>query len=812
MNINQMNKIVKYSVPVILAITVVLFVLLNFLMARVTDLREEGAELIDISNGIIHTNDKLIKHMRQFAISFNPATLEEYEAALEELDVKLEKMEGKKLTASEQRQYEDILELLDALAEIEERALAEYRSGNRNRTTDIILSRDYSEFDTELGEKTYQFINDIKNRVNKDAAATSFQGTVGLIIIGIFFVASLAAFYLLTNWFVKKSYWYESILNNIPLPISVTDMNRNTTFINKPVEDLLGVRLENVLGKQCAAVWNAGICNTDNCGINCIERGITTTKFNQAGYDFQVDVSYITDNKNNRVGHIEVVQNITEIIRIQKEHAKKMKWYEDILDHIPLPISVTDMARRSTFINKPVEDLLGVKRKDVVGKQCADVWKAGICNTKDCGIECIGRGITTTQFNQAGFDFKVDTAYLADEDGQKVGHIEVVQNITELLKTQREHADKMHWYEDILDHIPLPISVTDMDRNTTFINKPVEDMLGVKRDNVTGKQCAAVWNANICNTPNCGINCLDRGILTTQFEQMGMNFKVDSAYIYDKENRKIGHVETVQNITEIMDIQNKQANLIDGVRKASGSFVTSSGQIAQGAQVLANGTSEQTSAIEKLLSDIAEIKNKTVENAEVARRAVEASSAIRSNAETGNNHMNDMVQAIHDIDTSSKAIGKVIKAIEDIAFQTNLLALNAAVEAARAGDAGKGFSVVAEEVRNLAAKSANSAKDSAALISDTVEKAHYGLDIATKTASSLKDIVEGINHNAEIVVQIAQSSDRQADEIGFLNDSIEKMANVVTQNSATAEESAAASEEISEQARGLQELIDNYGR
>ena len=168
------------------------------------------------------------------------------------------------------------------------------------------------------------------------------------------------------------------------------------------------------------------------------------------------------------------------------------------------------------------------------------------------------------------------------------------------------------------------------------------------------------------------------------------------------------------------------------------------------------------------------------------------------------------MRAVQEINEASQSIANVIKVIDDIAFQTNILALNAAVEAARAGQHGAGFAVVADEVRNLAAKSADAAKDTGALIENSVRAAELGVRIANSTSKSLDDIVAGINESVDIVNDIAHSSEEQAQAIGKINSNIDEVTQVVQQNSATAEQSAAASQQMSGQSEMLKSLVARF--
>lgn len=235
-----------------------------------------------------------------------------------------------------------------------------------------------------------------------------------------------------------------------------------------------------------------------------------------------------------------------------------------------------------------------------------------------------------------------------------------------------------------------------------------------------------------------------------------------------------------------------------------------SNQVSGGAQALSQGTAEQASSIEELSATINEISEQVKLNADNANNASRITKDSVKEVENSNKQVEIMTEAMKDIEKSTNEIAKIIKAIDDIAFQTNILALNAAVEAARAGSAGKGFAVVADEVRNLASKSAEAAKSTAFLIENSIKSVGQGTKIADETKKSIKLMVEGIRESVKLVDEITVESNKQADSIMQITLGVEQISAVVHTNSATAEESAAASEELSSQASILKELVEQF--
>lgn len=251
-------------------------------------------------------------------------------------------------------------------------------------------------------------------------------------------------------------------------------------------------------------------------------------------------------------------------------------------------------------------------------------------------------------------------------------------------------------------------------------------------------------------------------------------------------------------------------NALSSIRDAASQVSTSSSEVAGASEALAQGSTEQASAIEQITASIADIAEKTKQNAGEAKDAAQLVEQAIEDVKLGNQQMQDMMTAMEKINLSSENISRVIKVIDDIAFQTNILALNAAVEAARAGEAGKGFAVVAEEVRALAAKSAAAASETADMIEDSINKAKDGAGIAEATAKALEAITGAVRQSEELITDIAKSSDYQATAIEQIEQAVGQVSQVVQNNSATSEECAAASVELSGQATRMQELLSVY--
>ena len=247
--------------------------------------------------------------------------------------------------------------------------------------------------------------------------------------------------------------------------------------------------------------------------------------------------------------------------------------------------------------------------------------------------------------------------------------------------------------------------------------------------------------------------------------------------------------------------------LIDRLAIGAAQIESASGHIASSSESLASSTTEQAASLEETSASLEEIASMTKNNAENSREAKDLTGAMREVADTGASDMDKMAHAMAAIKESSNNIAKIIKTIDEIAFQTNILALNAAVEAARAGEAGMGFAVVAEEVRNLALRSASAARETAEKIEDSIQKSSAGVQINAKVSLSLADIVSKARQADELVAQISIASNEQSQGIDQINSSVSQMDAMTQNNAAGAEESANVSADLRTQSTQLTQLV-----
>lgn len=245
------------------------------------------------------------------------------------------------------------------------------------------------------------------------------------------------------------------------------------------------------------------------------------------------------------------------------------------------------------------------------------------------------------------------------------------------------------------------------------------------------------------------------------------------------------------------------ATTIAAVRESVEAVAAGAEQITKGNEALSQRTSEQASALEETSASMEEMTSTVKQNADNAKQANQLAMAARDTADKGGAVTKRAVDAMREINLSSKKIADIITVIDEIAFQTNLLALNAAVEAARAGEHGRGFAVVAAEVRNLAQRSATAAKEIKGLINESIQRVNDGSELVNQSGKTLEEIVYAVKRVGDIIAEIAAASQEQASGIDQVNKAIMAMDEMTQQNATLVVETTSASQSMQSQAAEL---------
>lgn len=255
------------------------------------------------------------------------------------------------------------------------------------------------------------------------------------------------------------------------------------------------------------------------------------------------------------------------------------------------------------------------------------------------------------------------------------------------------------------------------------------------------------------------------------------------------------------------DLVRPIARMVDSLARNSDEVLSAAGQLAGASQTLSQGASEQAAALQETSASMDRMAAMTRSNAEHSRDAAELIREVDTDVQASQEVLGSMVASMSAIRESSQRVGEIIRTIDQIAFQTNILALNAAVEAARAGEAGMGFAVVADEVRALAHRSAQAARDTAALIQESCARAEVGSSQVDEVSAAIEGITGRMAKVRGLVEQVSRATEDHALGISQVSQAVTGMEQVTQTTAATAEESAAASEELNAQAGASMQVV-----
>lgn len=571
----------------------------------------------------------------------------------------------------------------------------------------------------------------------------------------------------------SKMDYYLAILDALPYRITTIDKDMKMVFVNKILEDLMKLtgtasQREEIRGLPCNSC-NLEMCHTEDCGVKALMAG--GDRLNELGYSehnfefrdryYRMDTMHLINHKGEKIGYVDVSHDTTPIMSVNKYTSDAVSRLADNLHRLAQGNLDLDLSMEESglYTNEVYQQFKAIDES--------------FTEVKNTIGELIGDAIIlTTAAMQGDLDVRADETKFSGS-----------------------------WHE----------LISGMNGILGVMAKPMEEVANVME---------AIANGNLDVTVD-GYYQGSFDVLKQAVNDMGINFKSIVTEIstvtgeISNGNLNLDRVRSFGgDFNAISDALNTIIStlnsLLGDINHASEQVNAGANQVSDSSQALAQGSTEQASSIQELTASIAEIADQTKNNAVNANKARELATDVMGNADKGNYQMTEMQKSMVEINKSSEDISKIIKVIDDIAFQTNILALNAAVEAARAGQHGKGFAVVAEEVRTLAARSADAAKETTGLIEGSISKVAEGTKIADETASALDEIVDGIAKVNDLIGNIAEASNEQATGIAQINMGVEQVAQVVQQNSATAEESAAASEELSGQSILLKQMIDQF--
>jgi methyl-accepting chemotaxis protein len=550
-----------------------------------------------------------------------------------------------------------------------------------------------------------------------------------------------------------KMEWYRSIIDAVPFPIHVIDMDMKWTFLNKAFEKLMVDRgyvrdRQDAVGRPCSTA-NANICNTKNCGIMQLKTGTKESFFDWGELNCKQDTANVVNARGEVVGYVETVTDLTSTLRVKN-------YTEQEVQRVAVNLERLSCGNLSLQYAVPVQDQY----------------------TKD----------VQAQFSKIDSSFKqVGTSLNALIDDAKM----LTNAAVDLKLDVRADASKHQGdYRRIIEGVNATL-----DAVVNPLNMLIGDVQGLTKSVIAGelseRSDSTRHRAQFKDVVE-GLNKLVDAVVDPINEikrVMGALSNGDLTQSISKEYQ--GEFKVLKD--SINDTTSKLASTIAEVNSTTESLASATSEISSTAQSLSQASSEQAASVEETSASVEQMSASIRQNTDNAKVANSMSADGTAKAADGGVAVTETVAAM-------KQIAKKIGIIDDIAYQTNLLALNAAIEAARAGEHGKGFAVVAAEVRKLAERSQVAAQEIGQLAGNSV-------GMAERAGKLLDEIVPATRKTADLVQEITAASQEQTVGVDQVNTAMSQLSQITQQNASASEELAATSEEMSGQAANLQELM-----
>ncbi|MCL2415273.1 MAG: methyl-accepting chemotaxis protein [Defluviitaleaceae bacterium] len=568
----------------------------------------------------------------------------------------------------------------------------------------------------------------------------------------------------------------------------------------KPLDDLAIAAREIAAGNLAV---NIKIPNNDE--ISQVSRSFLDIiqSLNTLHHDF---MKAETDIQEGRIqSRIEETKLQGIFLEISSSANSVMKGFENCLNLISEPLMFVDKDLRVMFINKAfrkITNTISVPWDNIVDMHINDFLNFDLANhpaTIKAFSENKPQLETKIQMELADgriLDFEYNCIPFKHK-GNYVGSMMLLTNITHIINMQR-HTQKLNTYRHERVEKLTNTIISAFQRGNLAIKIP-SSSFDSDTEEIAHEQ-DAIENI-IRNATNTIKDYIDEiTALLGQVADNNFNIKIHREYIGDFDSIR----DSIISITRSISL------VIEDIKTAAQEVEIGAEQIAESTSELMASFEEQSAVMADTGNAIDILTDKTLKNAKAAKSANELSRQVQNAATSGNGYMKEMSDAMEEIRQSSSEIAKIVNIIEEIALQTSLLSLNASIEAARAKEHGKGFGVVAEEVRSLAARSASAARDTSDILAKTLSRVETGALKTLETTEAFKNIVDMTDRVADVVSDIAHSSDQQAKEIEKLQSSMGIIYQSASNNANSVETNASVTEELAGQASVLRSLVGRF--